>query len=265
MSGAYWTPTYDMQIISDESVHLAFFAEINSLSLILDEATVYLVAGHVDLSQQIDQTTMVTMNQYAVGYSDQVATLPALGVGAVDLQHIYAVGQVSADPGDMVYVNIVDETLAARRLVVWNATYAQETDVIFKVNNSTETPLAEGIVRTYKDGLFVGSDFIETTPTGSEGSVTVGSLPNVRVHRTSSEEYHGEERRSYYQHFVELQVQNFGEEDLNLIILDQWEENAWDFEYSLEPVRQPDNLLRWEVAIPAGGELTIKYQYRTEY
>lgn len=265
MSGGSWTPTYDMQIVNDESVKLAFYAEINCYSLLLDEATVYLVAGRVDLSQQIDQVEQVTMNQYAVGYADSTVTLPALGVGSVDLQHVYRVGQVSAEPGDMVYVNVLDETLAARRVVVWDASTAAETDVIFKVMNSTEIPLAEGIVRTYEGDLFMGSDFIETTPPGSEGSVTVGRLPDVRVHRTISQEYHGEVRRPYYQNFVELKVENFGEEDINLTILDRWEENAWEFTYSLEPVRQQDNLLRWEVSLPAGGELTITYQFRTEY
>jgi hypothetical protein len=265
MSGASWTPTFDMQIVSDESVRMAFYAEINCYSLLLDEATVYLVAGRVDLSQQIDQVGQVTMNQYAVGYEDSAVTLPALGVGSVDLQHIYRVGQVSAEPGDMVYVNVVDETLAARRVVVWNASTAVETDVIYKVTNSTEIPLAEGIVRTYQGDLFMGSDFIETTPPGSEGSVTVGRLPDVRVHRTISQEYHGEVRRPYYQNSVELKVENFSEEAVNLMILDRWEENAWEFTYSLEPVRQQDNLLRWEVSLSAGGELTITYQYRTEY
>jgi hypothetical protein len=265
MSGANWTPTYDMRIVDDETVQLAFFAEIHTTSLVLEEATVYLVAGRVDLSQQIDQVGMVTMNQAAVGYEAGSVGLPALGVGSVDLQHIYSIGQVSAEPGDIVYQNLVDETFSARRLVVWNASTAQETDVIFKVLNSTETPLAEGIVRVYKDNLFMGSDFIETTPPGSEGSVTVGSLPDVRVRRTMSEDYQRGERNDYYQHFVELQIENFGEEALNLIVLDRWEENAYQFEYSLEPVRQQDNLLRWEVSIPAGGQLTITYQYRTEY
>jgi hypothetical protein len=263
MSGASWSPSYDMQIVDDQTVQLAFFAEISSTSLVLNGAKVFLVAGRVDLSQQLDQGSMVTMNQYAVGYES--AELPAIGVGTVDLQHVYPLEQVSAEPGDMVYVKLLDGTYDARRLVVWNASTSQETDVIYKVMNSSETPLAEGIVRTYQGNLFVGSDYIETTPPGSEGSVTVGSLPDVRVHRTASEEYHGEDRRPYYQHSIELQIENFSDEPLDLILLDQWEENAWQFDFSLEPVRQPDNTLRWEISLPAGGDLTITYQYRTEY
>jgi hypothetical protein len=263
MSGASWSPSYDMQIADDQTVQLAFFAEISSSSLVLDGAKVFLVAGRVDLSQQLNQGAMVTMNQYAVGY--ETTELPAISVGTVDLQHVYPLEEVSAEPGDMVYVKLLDETFDARRLVVWNASADQRTNVIYKVMNGSETPLAEGIVRTYQSNLFVGSDYIETTPPGSEGSVTVGSLPDVRVHRTASEEYHGEDRRPYYQHSVELTIENFTDEPLDLIVLDQWDEKAWQFDFSLEPVRQPDNTLRWEISLPAGGDLTITYQYRTEY
>jgi hypothetical protein len=265
MTGASWTPTYDMQLLGTESVRLAFFAEIRNAALVLDETTVYLVAGRVNLSQQVDQVSQVTMNQYAVGYSDQVVTLPALGVGSVDLQHVYSLGLVSAEPGDLVYANLVEDTFGARRLHVWNAAASQEVDVIYKVLNGGETPLAEGIARVYQNNLFMGSDFIETTPTGSEGSVTVGSLPDVRVRRTESQEYHGDSRPDYYLHSVALEIQNFGQDTLDLVVLDQWLDGAWQFEFSLEAVRQQDNILRWEVSIPAGEKLTITYQFRTEY
>lgn len=265
MSGAYWTPTYDMNILSDTSVEMAFFAEIHNSSLVLDNATVSLVAGRVDLSQVMSDVSNMTFNQMAVGYAEsQVDTTASLAVGAVDLQHIYPLGEISAEPGDIVYINLVNQTLNARRLLVWNASGENEVNVIYKVLNETETPFAEGIVRNYQDNLFVGSDFVEVTPPGSEGSVTVGSLPDVRVSRTASSEYFGGSN-DYYLHSVELQLNNFSDIDIDVIILDRWEEKAWQFEYSLTPERQQDNLLRWEVSIAAGESLTITYTYRTEY
>lgn len=265
LPGASWKPTYDMTVIDDESVKLAFFAEISNSALIFDDTAVYLVAGRVDLSQQVDQVPMVTMNQTVVGYVNESVELPALGVGTVDLQHVYALGTVSAAPGDTVFVNLADASLSARRQVVWNATTEQETDVIYKVKNDTDVPLAEGIVRIFQDQLFVGSDFIETTPIGSEGSVTVGSLPDVRVHRSASEEYRDEAGNDYQQHSVTLEINNYGEETLALIVVDRWDPDAWEFEFSLNPERDADNMLRWEVAIDSGEDLTITYTYRTEY
>jgi hypothetical protein len=263
MSGASWTPTYDMQIVDDQTVKLAFFAEIHNSALMLDGTTVYLLAGRVDLSQQMNQVSQVTMNQYAVGYADETVSLPALGVGTVTLQHIYPLGSIDAEPGDTIYANLADMALQARRLHAWNASQDQQVNVIYKVTNGTEIPFAEGIVRTYQNGLFMGSDFIETTPVGGEGSVTVGNLPDVRVRRTENQEYHGEVAKAYYQHSAALEIHNFGQEDVSLIVLDTWSDNAWQFEYSMEPQRQQDNLLRWEVTVAAGDSLTITYQFRT--
>ena len=265
MSGASWTPTYDMQIVNESTVNLAFFAQVNSTGLVLEDATVYLVAGRVDLSQQVDQRQAVTFNQYAVGYADQSVSLPSLGTGAVELQHIYAPVSMSVAPGDTLFTNLADANLTARRLHVWNASASGQVDVIYKVMNTTEVPLAQGIVRIYQDALFMGSDFIETTPVGSEGSVTAGHLPDVRVNRTESEEYHGEGRDDYYLHTITLEVQNFGETDLTLSVLDVWLQDAWQFEYSVEPVRDPNNILRWDTQVAAGGSLTITYSFQTQY
>lgn len=263
MSGGSWTPTYDMQVIDEATVGLAFFAEVHATGVTLDATTVYLVAGRVDLSQQVDHASQVTMNQYAVGYANETVELPALGVGSVDVQHVYSLGELSAEPGDVVYVNLVDTAFTARRLLVWNAADDQRVNVIYKVNNETELPLAQGIVRAYQDGMFLGSDYIETTPPGSEGSVTVGSLPDVRVRRTESREYQAA-GDDYYQHTVTLEIHNFSDDDLALIILDRWIAQAWAFEYSSDPERQPDNLLRWEVEVAAGESLEITYEFRTD-
>jgi len=144
MSGAFWTPTYDMTILGDERVQLAFFARIDNTGLVLDEATVYLLAGRVDLSQQLDQMSQMTFNQYAVGYAEAPVALPALGAGRVDLQHIYPLGQVSARPGETLFVNLLDEAFDARRLHVWNAAASQEVDVIYKVAQQRRNAVGRG-------------------------------------------------------------------------------------------------------------------------
>ncbi|MBN1679894.1 MAG: DUF4139 domain-containing protein [Anaerolineae bacterium] len=263
LPGASWAPSYDMTIIDNQSVTMTFMAEITNGGLVLDDTVVSLVAGRVDLSEQLDQVAMVTANQYAVGYERDDVAGGGLGVGLVDLQHVYGLGQVSAQPGDTVYAKLAAGTLNARRLLVWNAATQQETDVIYKVKNETNMPFAEGIVRIYQDGLFRGSDFIETTPIDSEGSVTVGTLPDVRVRRTESQEYHAE-GDDYYQHTATLEIHNRGTEDLTLIVLDRWDPQAWDFRYSIEPQREQDNQLRWEVTVAPGESLLITYTFRTD-
>ena len=60
------TPTYDMQVVDEENVALAFFAEIRALNLTIHRWSWWRGAS---ISQQpFDQVPMVTANQYAVGY-----------------------------------------------------------------------------------------------------------------------------------------------------------------------------------------------------
>jgi hypothetical protein len=71
--------------------------------------------------------------------------------------------------------------------------------------------------------------------------------------------------KSYYLHTVQLELNNYSKDAVTLIVLDGWQQEAWSFEFSAEPVRQPDNLLRWEVTLPAGESQTITYTFQTEY
>jgi hypothetical protein len=118
-------------------------------------------------------------------------------------------------------------------------------------------------VRAYQDGLFIGSDAIEQTPVGAEGSVTVGRLPDVRVHRSQSTTALSD--RTYDDlHQVELTISNFGTTPVDLEVVDQWLPNAQDFHFSLEPERSADNLLRWQVAVEPSSTLVIRYDFKTE-
>ena len=82
---------------------------------------------------------------------------------------------------------LVGQELPARRLHVWNAQTDQQVTVIYKVKNESDQPFSEGVVRNYQNGLFIGSDFIELTPLGGEGSVTIGHLQDVRVKREQTQ------------------------------------------------------------------------------
>lgn len=271
MTGISWRPNYDMFIQSETEVALDFFAEIQNTTLELENVAVRLVAGRVDTSQPLGSTSTVTFNQYAAGYAQDAAgqsTGLTTPTGAVTIQHIYTPAPISAVPGDMLYTRLASADLTARRVLLWNASTDLQAQVIYKVLNSTEIPFAEGTVRSYENNLFIGGDFIEVTPVGSEGSVTVGSLQNIRVNRAESEtsfedttEYDTDTR-----HDVTLTLSNFADEAVTVEVIDIWDAYAENdsFEFSLEPAREPGNLLRWEVEIPAGETVTIRYNYVTE-
>lgn len=260
MSGLSWQPSYDMWVLDEANVHMDFFAEIQNPSLSLDNVKTTLIAGRVDTSQQVGAVSTITTNQYIAGYVD--GTDSRSSTGPVTIQHIYDLGELTAEPGDSIYTSLLQTDLPARRLLLWNAYSDIQATVIYKVSNTSELPLAEGVVRSYQDGLFIGSDFIEQTPIGSEGSVTVGGLQNLRVNRAeSTSQVVKGVFNSDTRYEVTLTLSNFSDGAVDVQIVDYWNTYAQNFKFSQEPERTPDNLFRWDVSIPAGETITITYEY----
>jgi hypothetical protein len=271
LSGLSWNPKYDMWlgVIEDddttdnmEQVRFDFFAEVSNDALSLDDVATKLVAGYVDTSQQLSAVSTVTMNQMVAGYDRSGAGMAQSFTGQASIQHVYDVANITANPGDMVYVRLEEAELSARRLHFWNAQIDDQVSVIYKARNDSSLPFAEGIVRSYENGLFIGSDFVELTPIGGEGSITVGNLQDVRVFRTETYATLNVSSDWDTRHDVVLELTNFGSEALDIIVVDRYPGNSIDFNFSHEPQRQADNLFRWEITLAAGETLTISYQFK---
>lgn len=262
LTGISWTPRYDMWLTeaTSDTVEFDFFAEITNQVLPLQEANVRLIAGRVDTNQQINDITRITTNQYIAGYDESAPQTGNFG-GTVTVQHVYTLDPISALPGDIIYQQMTSATLPARRLLLWNANTDQQVSVIYKVRNESDLPFAEGITRSYQDGLFVGSDFIELTPIGSEGSVTIGTLQNVRVNRTVTRTAIPLIERRDTQYDVVLSLSNFGDEALTIEIVDRYPPDAINVQFSDDPERQAGNLFRWEVTLQPGDSQDITYTF----
>lgn len=268
LSGISWTPTYDMWLLGthdsgdDEPVQFDFFAEVSNRALTLDDATIRLAAGRVDTAQQLSAVSTITMNQMVAGYDNFSATEPPKLTGAATIRHLYDAPNLTASPGDVIYISLQEQALTARRLHLWNAQSDDQVTVIYKVRNDSALPFAEGIVRTYEGGQFTGSDFVELTPIGSEGSVTVGHLQNVRVSRSETRTALTVLTSWDTLREIELTLSNYGEEAVEISIVDRYPPHAIGFEFSMQAEFQGDNLLRWEVTIPAGETLTLSYTFK---
>ena len=272
LSGVSWMPKYDMWLGNypndtdgdKELVDFTFFAEITNSVLSLDDVDVRLVAGRVDTSHQMDSVSTVTANQYIAGYDRGGAGMMAEAAtvtGQVSIQHIYDVPNISADMGDVVYIKLQESTLQARRVHLWNASTDNQITVIYKVLNESALPLAEGIVRSYQNGLFIGSDFVELTPIGGEGSVTIGSLQEVRVSRSETRTAISSGTRWDTEHDIAMEMTNFGSEPVDIVIVDYYPEYSIEFSFSHEPELQGNNLFRWEITLDAGETLPMSYRY----
>ena len=263
VAGISWTPKYDMWIGSDEdeTVEFDFFAEIRDTGLTLEDSPVRLIAGRVDISQPFTSVSTITANQYAAGYEDS-SVRGELLTGSAAIQYVYGVDNVTAKPGDTLYVGLQESTLPARRLHLWNAQSDNQVTVIYKVRNESDLPFVEGITRTYQNDLFLGSDFVELTPIGSEGSITVGFLQDVRVNRSSTQTGLDNSYERDTLHEIELTLSNFGDKAFGIAVVDYFSPDALEFSFSIDPDRPGDNQLRWDVIVPAGETVTINYEYK---
>ena len=271
MRGISWKPDYDMWIVDDENVQFDFFAELRNATLSLKDVPVQLIAGRVDTNQVVSTVTTVTLNQYFAGYDDfgnanafppQSADSPELS-GTASIQHIYDAGTITSEPGEFVYMAVLQSALTARKVLLWNAGSDNEVTVIYKIQNTTEQPFAEGIVRSYEKGLFLGSDFVEHTPIGSEGSVTVGGLQTVRVNRESTRTYEENDSNRDYHNVVELTISNFDEETIEMDVVDIYPDGASRFEIDDEAKQEIGNRLRWTITVEPGETVVLRYEYWT--
>jgi hypothetical protein len=260
LGGVSWRPTYDMWIgaDTDETVDLDYFAEITDNALELADVETQLVAGFVDLNSPIAPAAELSANQRLAGFDDSF--IPAAPTGQVDIQHVYDIGRLSAEPSDTVYSQMVGETLPARRLHLWNAPTDQQVTVIYKVTNDSDQPFAEGVVRSYQDGLFIGSDFVERTPIGSEGSITVGHLQDVRVKREQTQSA-VDVGRFDHKFEVELTIENFTDLTVHMEAVDFLPTNAEQLESSIAPQLEAGNIMRWPISVEPGDEMVISYEY----
>jgi hypothetical protein len=262
MSGVGWSPKYDLWLGDEEveAVDLDFFAEIRNPALALDNVSVRLVAGRVDTSQMLSDISTVTANQYLAGYAEPQRAQSFTGTATI--QHVYTLGSVTAQPGETVYARLQQSTLPARRVYLWNAPSDQQVTVIYKVTNESGLPLAEGAVRVYQDNLFLGSDFVELTPIGSEGSITVGHLQNVRVNRSETQTAISGSSARDLLHEITLSLTNFGDEPVEIEVIDRSTQYALDFVFDQEPAREGDNVLRWVVTADSGTTVEIRYKFK---
>ena len=115
-------------------------------------------------------------------------------------------------------------------------------------------------MRNYQDGLFIGSDFIELTPVGGEGSVTIGHLQDVRVKREQTQTAI-DMGRFDYQYETTLTIENFTPTTVHMDVVDYLPPHAEDLRSSIEPQLEPGNLMRWPISVEPGDEMVITYEY----
>ena len=115
-------------------------------------------------------------------------------------------------------------------------------------------------MRNYQDGLFIGSDFIELTPVGGEGSVTIGHLQDVRVKREQTQ-MAVDMGRFDYRYEVTLTIENFTPTTVHMDVVDYLAPQAEELQASIQPQLEAGNIMRWPISVEPGDEMVITYEY----
>lgn len=267
--GVSWKPVYNMTVLDDEKVLYSYGVQITNGSLRLEGASLKLVAGMLGAEQY---TPQMTAAQQAVSWNtawELEGDVGNYGMGgeggaSVSVHHVYDIGRQTVRRGETTYINLLTQELGYHKHYVWDTSMGQAVHLIYRVKNDSEWPFAEGLVRVYQEGIYMGADYVEWTPTGSEGSITVAAAADVRVKRAETVEKMKSRGDYEYFHEVTLKLENFGDEALEITVIDRQHPSGVEFRFSDEPEEKPDNVLSWEVEIPAGGEKTVEYEFYTD-
>jgi hypothetical protein len=293
LGGIRWEPLYSLYLNSDtvESVGFDFVAAIQNDAFVLEDTQINLAAGVVNVEGQPPPPPMANNNQ---GFSDIQATATALPTqrpspsptplvvatplpnvtpeefAPLTTQYIYRLEPLTAEPGETLYAELLETSFPARQVLLWNAGRDAQASVIYKVTNTADIALTAGIVRTYQDGLFTGSDEIEYTSPGGEGSITIGPLQDMRVTREATQftvpsENPNDENAVDLRVEVTLSLTNFSPFALEIEVTDVFPTQAFAFELGTEAEQLGGNVVRWMVTVPPGEAVTLTYAYRVFY
>ena len=276
LSGISWEPSYVMNILSDDKVQLTYRVAISNNVGLLSKVKVKLISGMVgEVSEAYPRVVAMRKSMTAAqsalrsGAMDsfsaaEIISLPTIGATRINAYYVYDLEQVDSLERGTNYITLLDQDFGAEKKFVWLTTEGENVDVIYKVKNSSEQPFAAGIVDTYEDGVYMGSDNIEWTPSGSEGHVTIGGSVDIKVKKLVNiteipERNHNDE----YHHKVELEIKNFSNKDINIKVIENKYPDCVDIAFSLKPEEEGQKYV-WEIDIQAGQTRKIKYDFYSD-
>lgn len=166
------------------------------------------------------------------------------------------------------------ELLVLGRNTYFSRSYAgqktkQPVDVYINFKNSRENnigmPLPSGIMRLYKQDdegsqQFIGEDRIEHTPVNEEIKLKIGEAFDVVVERVQTDYKRISSKLSESE--WQITLRNHKEEDVKIGVIEPLPGN-WKVESNSHPYKKLDAFtIRFDVDIPRGKEVKIKYRVK---
>jgi len=265
INGINWKPAYNMNILDDTKVDFSYNVIITNNGTDLKDVTVKLVSGLIGSENNNNQRYNYNMTMTQAALPDTGEYSSATGSERVNAYYTYDLGSQTINKSGITNINLITKNLSCTKNIVWDTRNGQRVDVIYKVLNDSDKPFAEGLVRIYQQGLYMGSDYVEWTPPGSKGSITMGGLSDIRVKKTVSIEEDVEKRGTKeYHHKIILEINNFDSKDLKLKVMDTKYPDRTDVKYDTSPSEEIGKTVIWEITVPAKGNKKINYEFYSD-
>jgi hypothetical protein len=277
VQGLGWKPNYSLQISQSDEGVLTSAITISNDALSLENATLKLVSGRV---QTQDYYRGGYYPEYMMGSNlEELYRLlgpnfrrPALG----NIHQIEVLRNVTLTDPATRQLPVQEIKQGVEKLLVWNATErrydyppsSSQASAVYTLHNQTGRPLAEGIVKVYEKGTFVGEGFLGWTPEGDTGILILTGVKDLTVKKTEKTEPVPDtwEMRS----ITTLAVTNNGNLPAQVKVLDQAsDEDTYRsssnkkpiYEFSETPEVTSEKAYVWNFELPAKASHTITYQY----
>lgn len=271
LTGISWSPSYTMDILDDNRAKLRYNVAIFNNVLSLSKVKVKLVSGMIGKVQESHGVYRRKMraSQRELGeydtISSSISSLPSLEAARINAYYVYDLDQIKTLDRGTNYVVLLDEELKVEKEFVWMTSTGEKVDVIYTVKNSSNQPFASGIVDTYEKGIYMGSDTMEWTPSGSKGHVTMGGSVDIKVKKSVNiTEIPEKQNNDEYHHEVELKIENFSEKDIKIKVIDSRYSDCVDIAFSIKPKEEKAQTYMWEIVIKSGGSKIIKYDFYSD-
>jgi|GEM_PF-6050063 len=276
VQGLGWKPNYSLQLSQSGEGVLTSAITISNDALPLENTALKLVSGIV---QTQDYYRGGYYPEYMMGSNpEELYRLlgpnfrrPALG----NIHQIEVLKNVTlADPATR-QLPVQEIKQGVEKLLVWNASErrydypssASQANAVYTLHNQTGRPLAEGIVKVYEKGTFVGEGFLGWTQEGDTGILILTGVKDLTVKKTEKTEPVPAtwEMRA----ITTLMITNNGNLPARVKVLDKMEEeysyrrNSDDkpiYDFSEAPEVTSEGAYEWSFELPAKTSHTITYQ-----
>ncbi|MCK4823589.1 hypothetical protein KA005_48000, partial [bacterium] len=182
-----WSPVYTMDILSDNLVNFRYNVAIFNKTLPLSNVKIKLVSGMVSKISKGSQSynkehSLIQRELVSYDYRPTKGIkVPTVGSLYVNGYYIYDLGQIEFLEKGRNHILLLEMELEVRKEFVWFTSKGKKVDVVYKVKNSSDQPFAAGVVDVYQDGIYLGSDMIDWTPSGSRGHIVIGGTADIQV------------------------------------------------------------------------------------